>query len=1117
MSLGDNTLETPSNESMTPSLQLSDTRGSRYPNQFFDLAQQYMPPTMKELLRWCTFYFYNSPLIGATMKKKSKYPITDLIYEDDQESTRKLWEEILDDKIKIKERLIEINLDRNVYGNAFVSVHLPFTRFLICKKCGESQPIKNWDWNFRGSEQSFTGKCSKCDHQGPVEVKDKPYKDIGGIRIIRWNPENMHIKYNEYTGRYIYMYTVPPKLKNMILRGDKDILEDIPLIVIEALKKRRMIRVNADNLFHLKSPTLAEQDQGWGKPDIIHVLKDMYYLYTLRRSQEAIAMEHIIPCDIIYPLPNAQQDPYLHTDLSDWRIQIETIIRKHRRDPNFKGVIPVPVGTARIGGDGKMLMLSPELSYLNQTIVGGLGMSAEMLFGNGTTYCLEPKSYVFTSKGLLQLQEFCPEDLGIKESKLRTVTKDSIENIKLVHHTEPRSQVKIRTRMGLKLNGSPIHRVWCLLPDMSMDWVKLQDLKPGMFTAAKRAPGLWGTETPSPELCRLLGHLCSDGSVLNGSVIFRSTDSEDLKDYQQCLNNIFGKDSKIYWRKYEDQKDLGEIETQDKNIYSQLVNLGLEGYQSDKKIPRIIRESTKECVAEFLRSLFSGDGCIEDKDSKQSIIYTSVSEELLDQVQLLLLNMGIVSRRQPAYEESCPRLVIHSYNVTKFMSEVGFTLDRKTTLYNDAIVRDNFRCEENKYPYLADCLRDLRKKVTGNGWIQQKLEIELTQEVYNLKEVAKMLGRSNFATICHIKSGKLKATKDMRDRRWQPYVITKLDLQDFLDNHGVYKRMEIGDTKVEINTSNMEGINWENVKELDPLLYNNFQEVKKSDHIWDEVVEVTHSNEEIEMCDLTIENTPSYVANGLISHNTGSSITLRMLENDFIQDRSQLLSFVTWLKNKIRIWTGYPNLKNIRFSDFRMADDVQRNQQLIGLNAQAKISDDTMLTELGFDWIQECQKMVQEAQFKNYLMDLQTKGSAKSQGEASMIQANYQKKMQDLMGSLGINPQDGQASGQPMQQDQAGGGQVGQQAGQDGQNQAADLYQSKVQSWANKLMQVDPATANSTLSALKAKMPEVGMAIETQMQLMRAGQGGASAPGMETSAVTTNKMQFQAKANPGSV
>ena len=104
------------NGTIEPSLELASQGGRRYPNQFFDLSQQYMPPTIKELFKWCTFYFYNSPLIGAALKKMSRYPITDLIIEDTHESKRDLWDTIFNKNLKIKDRLLECNLDAHVYG-----------------------------------------------------------------------------------------------------------------------------------------------------------------------------------------------------------------------------------------------------------------------------------------------------------------------------------------------------------------------------------------------------------------------------------------------------------------------------------------------------------------------------------------------------------------------------------------------------------------------------------------------------------------------------------------------------------------------------------------------------------------------------------------------------------------------------------------------------------------------------------------------------------------------------------------------------------------------------------------------------------------------------------------
>lgn len=358
---------------------------NRYPNPFFDLAQQYTPRTVKELFRWCTYFYYTHPLVGATITKISRYPITKLIVEDPDVKVKQKWEMIFDDHLKIKDRLMEVNLDLNVYGNAFVSVHLPFTRFLVCQGCNTRSNIEDLAWKWRGFGFGFV--CPKCkqdqvaDPGNKDHIKDVSYKNLDEIRIVRWNPENIAIRYNEATAETTYYYNVSRMLRYQIQVGEKDIIQKLPLLFLQAVKNSRLIKLSEKNLFHLKRPTLAEKDMGWGKPLIQTILKDLYYMATLRRAQEAIANEHIVPFDFLFPQPNAQMDPFVHTDLGNWRTRVEEIIRKRRRDPNYKAILPVPIGFGRLGGDGKALMLTPELNYLNQTIVGGMGIPQEFLFG----------------------------------------------------------------------------------------------------------------------------------------------------------------------------------------------------------------------------------------------------------------------------------------------------------------------------------------------------------------------------------------------------------------------------------------------------------------------------------------------------------------------------------------------------------------------------------------------------------------------------------------------------------------------------------------------------------------------------------------------------------------
>lgn len=357
----------------------------RYPNPFFDLAQQYTPRTVKELFRWCTYFYYTNPLVASTITKISRYPITKLIVEDPNDKVKDTWEEIFNDHLKIRDRLMETNLDLNVYGNAFVSMHLPFTRFLVCQSCNTRSNIEDLNWKWQNYGFSFT--CPKCktaqtaDISNRDHIKDVPYRELDDVRMVRWNPENIAIRYNEATGETHYFYNVSRTLRYQIQVGERDILQKLPLLFIEAVRKSRLIKLSNKNLFHLKRHTLAEKDMGWGKPLIQAILKDLYYMATLRRAQEAIANEHIVPFDFLFPQPNAQMDPFVHTDLGNWRTQVEDIIKKHRRDPNYKAILPVPIGFGRLGGDGKALMLTPELNYLNQTIVGGMGIPQEFLFG----------------------------------------------------------------------------------------------------------------------------------------------------------------------------------------------------------------------------------------------------------------------------------------------------------------------------------------------------------------------------------------------------------------------------------------------------------------------------------------------------------------------------------------------------------------------------------------------------------------------------------------------------------------------------------------------------------------------------------------------------------------
>ena len=354
-------------------------RGLIYPSPFFDVAQSYMPPTIKELLKWCAYFFYTDPLLGSAVYKLAEYPITDFVYNSEDENVRRKWKDVLEETLNIKPFLIEIGLDFFTFGNAFISINLPFRRLIRCNECDHQEDIREVKYRFKSWE--FNYKCPGCKEEVVGKTKDVPIKSAQDINFIRWDPKNIEIEYNPLTGKSRYRYRLPNKIRKAIMQGKPEILNDIPWIFIEAAKSNKDIILSTKNLFHFKRPTLAEQDQGWGKPLIIHSMKRLFYLYVLRRAQEAIALERILPKEFIFPQPNATMDPYSHVNLNQWSGRIQAEIGKFRQDPNYISCVPVPLGFERMGGDGRALMLGPELEIANKEIAGGMGIPLEFLFG----------------------------------------------------------------------------------------------------------------------------------------------------------------------------------------------------------------------------------------------------------------------------------------------------------------------------------------------------------------------------------------------------------------------------------------------------------------------------------------------------------------------------------------------------------------------------------------------------------------------------------------------------------------------------------------------------------------------------------------------------------------
>jgi hypothetical protein len=373
---------------------VSFSRGSiRYDSPFLDMTSTFIPRTIKGILKFIAAYVVSDGLLSQCITKMSEYPITSILYGDDDKSPMKddktieKWKNILENSMGILKSLKQSGMDYHAYGNSIVSINYPFKRMLICPRCHGKYTTDGLKAKFENFK--FKAECpsSKCGYKGDMEAQDVNTKEISKLGLVHWDLLYIDIKYNSITGDHFYYYTVPADLQFAIRRGDMDIINGTRLEIIRAVEKRKQLKLIADNVFHLKRPGpqyIVPAERGWGIPAVMAVLKDVFHTKVLKKGNEMIAFDHIVPLRILFPQPVGDISPHATISLSDWRSKIEQEIRRWRSDPNYVSIVPVPLGMQNFSGDARLLMISPEIRDTENTIITGMGIIPEIIRGGAS-------------------------------------------------------------------------------------------------------------------------------------------------------------------------------------------------------------------------------------------------------------------------------------------------------------------------------------------------------------------------------------------------------------------------------------------------------------------------------------------------------------------------------------------------------------------------------------------------------------------------------------------------------------------------------------------------------------------------------------------------------------
>ena len=174
-------------------------------------------------------------------------------------------------------------------------------------------------------------------------------------------------------------------------------------------------------------------------------------------------------------------------------------------------------------------------------------------------------------------------------------------------------------------------------------------------------------------LAHILGCFVGDGNVTKSGICITSGDggfAEMLAARIECALGVKASLRPDHTR----TGNRWRIEVHSQELLCLLAHIGvdLSAHARAKTVPDAVLRSPRPVVAAFLRGLFDADGYA----GKAGVILSTSSGELARQVQVLLLNFGILSTQRRQAREII-NLEIRGVSARRFDTEIGFDLDRK--------------------------------------------------------------------------------------------------------------------------------------------------------------------------------------------------------------------------------------------------------------------------------------------------------------------------------------------------------------------------------------------------------------------------------------------------------
>ncbi|WP_460357849.1 intein-containing DNA gyrase subunit A [Mycobacterium sp. ZZG] len=246
-------------------------------------------------------------------------------------------------------------------------------------------------------------------------------------------------------------------------------------------------------------------------------------------------------------------------------------------------------------------------------------------------------------------------------------------------HSGDHETFTVRTAEGFEVTGTANHPLLCLVDVGGVPtllWKLIEEIRPDDCVVLQRTPpvefgpGEWHDVMEA----MLLGAFISEGFVSESRAGFNNLDRDYFNMVVAAYDTVVGGPRYVYERQIASGSNLLELDVQD---MAALDNSRLSGLKAQrcaaKKVPAWLWNSAAAVKRAFLQALFEGDGsCSALPRNTIQISYSTRSGQLAKDVQQMLLEFGVISRRYLHATGEHKVVITNRAHAEDFCSRIGF-------------------------------------------------------------------------------------------------------------------------------------------------------------------------------------------------------------------------------------------------------------------------------------------------------------------------------------------------------------------------------------------------------------------------------------------------------------